>query len=321
VTTETFVDKQLLTTVIPVYNGERYLADTLQSVAGQTRPSDRVVVLDNCSTDNTRAVFENFRGHGFEWKQNETNIGLTGNLNRALDYAPLTDCLHILLADDLIKPTFYERLLNALKPLAGRGIAYTPFEIIDENGALQSPATPEKQTPERLIHLDSFLQAQAELQTILIPAVLLKTNRLPSPSRLPLDMPQVGDCLFYAEWGLHCERIIEIPEFLCQYRRHSSSTTDRNLWNLQAWVLDEWKIMQTVSALRPGTKLKKWITQQRLKCLFAARAKVKVQMVAARDPEYAMRIRATARKISGPLCSTAGNLAVVLRDMLAYVKS
>jgi len=42
-----------LVTVIPVYNGDRFLQATLESVAAQTRRSDQVIIQDNCSTDGT----------------------------------------------------------------------------------------------------------------------------------------------------------------------------------------------------------------------------------------------------------------------------
>jgi glycosyltransferase involved in cell wall biosynthesis len=45
-----------LVTVIPVYNGERFLEATLESVANQTRRPDRVIIPDNCSTDGTRRI-------------------------------------------------------------------------------------------------------------------------------------------------------------------------------------------------------------------------------------------------------------------------
>jgi len=40
--------------VIPVRNGMPFLAETLMSVRRQTRPADEIVVVDNCSTDDTR---------------------------------------------------------------------------------------------------------------------------------------------------------------------------------------------------------------------------------------------------------------------------
>src|ERR1044071_1146080 len=100
---------QTLTTIIPVFNGERFIVETLKSVARQTRKPDRVIVLDNCSTDSTPQLVAGFSGLRCEWIQNQRNLGLFGNLNRALQFADQTTFLHLLHADDLILPEFYER--------------------------------------------------------------------------------------------------------------------------------------------------------------------------------------------------------------------
>ena len=51
-----------LTTVIPVRNGERFLPETLDFLARQQRRPDRVVVLDNQSTDSTPELVRRFTG-------------------------------------------------------------------------------------------------------------------------------------------------------------------------------------------------------------------------------------------------------------------
>src|ERR1700745_2585324 len=117
-----------LTTVIPVYNGERYEAQTLDSVARQRRRPDRLVVLDNCSTDGTRDVVSNFSGMPCELRKNETNLGLFGTLNRALDFAAEPEWLHRLHADDIIKPDYYERSLAHLASVPGRAMIYCQAE-------------------------------------------------------------------------------------------------------------------------------------------------------------------------------------------------
>lgn len=50
-----------VTTVIPVYNGANYLRYTLDSLAKQTRPQDRVIVINDCSTDNTCDIVRSYR--------------------------------------------------------------------------------------------------------------------------------------------------------------------------------------------------------------------------------------------------------------------
>src|SRR6185295_106084 len=97
-------------TVIPVYNGEKFLLRTLQSVANQTRRPDRLVILDNCSTDSTEEIVREFAGIKCEFIRNPTNLGLFGNMNRALEFAEQARYLHILCADDLITPKFFETM-------------------------------------------------------------------------------------------------------------------------------------------------------------------------------------------------------------------
>src|SRR5215471_7864529 len=99
--------KSKLITVVPVFNGAEYIVQTLQSVANQTLRPDRLVVIDNCSTDNTQELVEEFRAFRCSWRQNEKNLGLFGNCNRALEFAEQAEYLHLLCADDIIKPDFY----------------------------------------------------------------------------------------------------------------------------------------------------------------------------------------------------------------------
>ena len=215
----------VVTTAIPVYNGGELFRPTLDCLVAQTRRPDRVIIQDNCSTDGTRDLVKQYSDkYGFELIQNETNLGHSKNLNKCLSWADQTDYLHILLADDLVKPTFIERCLAALGDVNGRGIAYAPFEVIDENGELMGAASdftcPHKPHPDGGfidIPKKRYLAAQAELQTALVPAVLMKTNRLPCPMEFRTDMPHVGDCVFYGEWGALCEGIREVREILCQY--------------------------------------------------------------------------------------------------------
>jgi glycosyltransferase involved in cell wall biosynthesis len=120
-------------TVIPVYNGERFLLRTLHSVAAQTVKPDRLILLDNCSSDGTAKIVQDFQGLKCEYIRNPTNLGLFGNMNRALEFAEQTRYLHILCADDLITPRFFETLVPTLEACSGFGTAFCLDERIDEN--------------------------------------------------------------------------------------------------------------------------------------------------------------------------------------------
>ncbi|MDB6065696.1 MAG: hypothetical protein JWR26_1904 [Pedosphaera sp.] len=306
----------ILTTVVPVYNGEAYIARTLQSVARQSRRPDRLVVLDNCSTDGTRQIVEQFREMPCEWRQNEKNLGLFGNLNRALEFAPQTEYLHLLHADDLVKPDFYQNSMSKLAAKTGRALIYCQTELIDENDhVISQPRFDPTSTPLN-VSVKEFVAAQTELRKFYFPCVLLKTSAQPSPCQFHPDIPQLADQLFWAEWAAQSDWVAEIGEILCQYRFHPGNDTKRNMSSLQSWVLDEWRVMQLICQLLGETGLHRWLRQQKLKILFSARSHVKIKQVKANSPEFAAEIRRVTRETVSAWHWHAGGLAVWLRDEL-----
>ena len=52
--------KTLVSVVVPTYNAERFIRDTLQSVVKQTYPDWELLVVDDCSTDATRDIVRAF---------------------------------------------------------------------------------------------------------------------------------------------------------------------------------------------------------------------------------------------------------------------
>ena len=307
-------------TVIPVFNGVRYLRATLESLAAQTIPPDRVVVIDDVSTDGTPELVQAFfaehpRLRG-ELRRNERNQGLFGNLNRCLDLAVDTDILHILLADDIVLPGFLERLAPTLESSTAPAMAWSLTEKIDASGALL-PGQPPAPTPEvRPIRLIDFGRQQGQLQTIFCGSVLLKTGRKPAPCRFPLDYPQVGDCVFYADWARHSSTLRERTEILCQIRHHGGSATTANSRRLESWVADELRAMKQIAQWAPVGILKRWVWSQRIQCLFAARSVVKQQIAYPVDTVYAEAIGDMARGLIRPWHWWLGRLVVFLRDRL-----
>src|SRR5258708_3354773 len=149
-------------TVIPVFNGEKFILQTLESVAAQTLRPDRLVVIDNCSTDNTEKIVKEFTSLKCEWQRNPTNLGLFGNCNRALEFAEETDYLHILHADDLIEPKYYETMVKNLESCDGFGLGYCLDERIDEeNRRLSISGKPDGNIVEQKV--DDFLKSKAEI--------------------------------------------------------------------------------------------------------------------------------------------------------------
>ena len=56
------MNEELLTVVIPVYNGERYVGEAIESVLQQGYPNIEIIVIDDGSTDGTRAALAQYEG-------------------------------------------------------------------------------------------------------------------------------------------------------------------------------------------------------------------------------------------------------------------
>ena len=108
------------------YNGAHFLPDQLKSIAAQTRQPDELVVCDDCSSDNTMEILEQFsRAASFPVRltRNDSNLGVVANFRKAIslcrsEFTALSDQDDIWLPeklkhaeDELMKCEFPENAL------------------------------------------------------------------------------------------------------------------------------------------------------------------------------------------------------------------
>jgi glycosyltransferase involved in cell wall biosynthesis len=236
--------KARLITAMPVYNNEQFILQTLQSVAGQTLRPDRVIVLDDGSTDQTQNIVRAFQPIPCEWVPNPKRLGLFGNFNRCLDFAAEAEYLQILHGDDLVEPEFYQVMTRALEDCPGLGMAWCLDERVDElNQRLSLSGKPDGGV--EVLAKDVFLKRKAEIGNQAFCATLLKTGGRPAPCRFPTDMPILGDMVFWAGFGNHCDKLVHVHRPLAKYRWHGSNATNALAPSIQALILDEWRTMRT----------------------------------------------------------------------------
>src|SRR5690349_23288450 len=97
-----------ISTVITLYNLEKYIEEAIQSVLGQTRQSDEIIVVDDCSTDGSADIVTKYRDRVTYIKQEE-NIGALRNSLSGLK-AATGDIVAFLDGDDVWLPKKLEAI-------------------------------------------------------------------------------------------------------------------------------------------------------------------------------------------------------------------
>jgi glycosyltransferase involved in cell wall biosynthesis len=120
---------------LPVYNGERFIRDTLDSIRAQTFQDWELIISDNASTDGTAEICREYaaRDPRIRHERNLRNIGGTRNFNRTIELAsaPYFKSAN---ADDLCEPDLVARCVETLDQHPEVVLCYGRTVLIDEDG-------------------------------------------------------------------------------------------------------------------------------------------------------------------------------------------
>jgi glycosyltransferase involved in cell wall biosynthesis len=125
----------LVSVCIPTFNYARFLPEAISSVLNQTFRNFELLVVDNCSTDGTDRVVEQFarREPRLRYFRNACNLGICRNFNRALEVAS-GDYVKILCADDWLAPRALEKSVAALSRHVEAALVTTGRVLVSESG-------------------------------------------------------------------------------------------------------------------------------------------------------------------------------------------
>lgn len=125
--------KNILVSIItPVYNSEKYIADTINSVLSQTYKNWEMLIVDDCSKDDTANVIAQFNDPRIKYFKLSQNSGAAVARNEALEMAQ-GKYIAFLDADDMWKSEKLEKQLEFM--IKNRiGFSFTSYEILKEQG-------------------------------------------------------------------------------------------------------------------------------------------------------------------------------------------
>ncbi len=120
---------------LPVYNGEVYLKEAIESILNQTYGDFELVISDNDSNDMTQAICIDYlkKDRRIRYYRNAKNMGAAYNYNRVFK---LSNGKYFKWAahDDICHPEFLEKCINVLDTEKEVVLCYPIAQVIDENG-------------------------------------------------------------------------------------------------------------------------------------------------------------------------------------------
>lgn len=134
------VDYGLVSIIMPNYNSEKYIEETINSVLAQTYQNWELLFVDDCSSDASLELANAFHDERIRIFSMSKNGGAALTRNRAIEEAR-GKWIAFLDSDDLWVPEKLERQITYMQ---GNGISfsYTDYEVIDENNTTVSTFKP-----------------------------------------------------------------------------------------------------------------------------------------------------------------------------------
>ena len=125
---------ELVSIIMPSYNTGNYIVDSIQSVINQTYSNWELIIVDDCSTDNTEEIVFSFKDNRIRFYKNEENRGAAFSRNKALMLTK-GKWIAFLDSDDLWAPEKLEKQISFMVK-GNYSFSYTAYEEIDEKSQL-----------------------------------------------------------------------------------------------------------------------------------------------------------------------------------------
>jgi glycosyltransferase involved in cell wall biosynthesis len=213
---------------LPVYNGENYLKEALDSILSQSFVNFELIISDNASTDTTNDLCRSYanKDSRIRYYRNENNFGAAWNFNQVYHLAR-GKYFQWACHDDVWTPTLLERYVDVLDRMDDVVLCYSKTMYIDGNGipirSLIGRPNLENDDPHERFRL--FLKYHVSPNECNLVLGLFRTVALkgtPLTGNYPAsDMVLLGEVLLHGKFH-------EIPEFLFLRRDHPGTSVRAN---------------------------------------------------------------------------------------------
>ena len=211
--------KELVSIVMPAYNTGECISASIRSVLAQSYENWELLIVDDCSTDNTCQVISAFADERIRLLRNEKNSGAAVSRNRALREAK-GRYIAFLDSEDVWEPKKLEKQLNFMKD-KGYAFTYTDYRIIHPDG---TPAPYICTAPNRVTKAKLYCYCYFSTITVMYDVQIVGLIQI-------ADVKKNND---YAMWFAAADKtdMHRLPECLSYYCKREQSISSGSKWRL-----------------------------------------------------------------------------------------
>lgn len=212
----------LVSIVMPSYNTAKYIAESIESVCNQTYPFWELIIVDDCSTDDTESVVKSFDDERIIFLKNEVNSGAAISRNRALREAK-GKWIAFLDSDDLWHREKLEKQIRYMEENQYH-FSYTEYCEIDDNG---NPLDKLVSGPRKITKTKMYSYCWVGCLTVMYDAQVVGKIQIK-------DIKKRND---YAMWlqAIKKTDCYLLKERLASYRKRSGSISNTSYIKLIRW--------------------------------------------------------------------------------------
>lgn len=264
---------QLVSIMIPVYNRESIISQTLDCAINQTYKNIEIIVSDNCSTDNTWSVLEDYAKKDTRIKifKNEINLGPVLNWKVCIDKLK-GEYTKILWSDDLISVDFVEKTIQLFDSetsfvMSGVGV----FNSVD-NSLISVSKFQKKQVYTTEEYLKNILYYNTNGFPVSPGCAIFRTKdvitsyREQIPNFENLDFKRFGagnDLLFFLITANQYKYVKTVNEISSFFRAHPTSLSIANKLNLYYEYASAFFVNNYFDSFKMDYKCKLYISKKR----------------------------------------------------------
>lgn len=222
-------DKPLVSCILPVYNGERWLQAAIESVLGQTYPHLELIVINDGSTDRSGSIAADLAARDSRVVViDQNNTGIVGALNAGL-LAARGSYIARMDADDICLPERFARQVEALEAHPELAIIGTRSITVGAEGEIDSHVEAGRHESIPLFVKSSNVHNfPPSLLQVLHPTIMVRADLMKSIGGYGGRYPHVEDYDLYMRLSAYGP-IAELQRELLLYRVHGDNVSIRRL--------------------------------------------------------------------------------------------